>query len=230
MILIDANPIQNPDAAEQKLAALWNFTAGRRFCLLLVGQDEGVKLGVMASNRETEIRVGELVANLCATDGDDATISSCLVPETFQAANEVAIINLHWADRHLPLEGKNWGWQRYDPLSTVYATLASLPPGVLAVVGISLRALPHETFRASMFSAACSSTVEGQHLAEEVAWKVASAYGGIGVKLRRPLLQGRAVQRALGMQMRFPMSVLPVNIVSRFWHPPLQDRSSGPRP
>ena len=232
MILIDANPIQNPDAAENKLAALWEFTMGRRFCLMLVGAyREPVHLGVLAPDSGTEQQVSELVASLCRNDQGDANVEESLWLQTFKASPDSAIINMHWTARKMVLEDKEWWGQRFDPLSNVYAALSDLPPGVLGAAVISLRSLPSMQFRASMYAIASSSGFDAsEDLAYSTAWKIASAYGGIGVKMRRPLFQKRAIRRALALRFRFPFSLLPVNVVSRFWHPPLFDRTTGMPP
>jgi len=50
--------------------------------------------------------------------------------------------------------------------------------------------------------------------------RVASTLGGVGVRLRRPLLQRRAARRMLRGVLRRPVSVHRVEVVALFWHPP----------
>jgi hypothetical protein len=50
---------------------------------------------------------------------------------------------------------------------------------------------------------------------------VGSTFAGVGVQLRKPLAQRRAVRRVLEVKFRRPISIVPLNGVARFWHPPL---------
>ncbi|HSP65763.1 MAG TPA: hypothetical protein VLO10_06200, partial [Candidatus Deferrimicrobium sp.] len=127
---------------------------------------------------------------------------------------ELAAVNLVPTNRHIALESRTFGWQRSDPLRGTFLCLVSLPPGVVTAVALSLRALPSLGFALSLgvFAAGPSAAT---HVA-----RVASTFGGIGVRLRRPVLQRRAARRMMQGALRRPISVRRVEVVAHFWHPP----------
>ena len=137
-----------------------------------------------------------------------------MVPEMVRASTTVAAVNLVPTDRHIALESRTYGWQRSDPLRGTFLALVNMPPGAMAAVALSLRALPSLGFALSLGVFAVGPAAPS-HVA-----RVASTLGGVGVRLRRPILQRRAARRMLRGALRRPASVRRVEAVARFWHPP----------
>jgi hypothetical protein len=54
----------------------------------------------------------------------------------------------------------------------------------------------------------------------QVAVRVATSFAGVGVRLRRPFLQRRAIRRTLSGSVRRPSSIKRIEEVSLYWHPP----------
>ncbi len=134
--------------------------------------------------------------------------------EMVDMAIQVAAVNLVPTNRHLALESRTFGWQRTDPLRGTYLALANPPARTVTGIALSLRALPDLGFALSLGVFAAGTSV-----GTEVA-RIAASLGGVGVRLRRPLLQRRAARRMLTATMRRPASVRRVEVVALFWHPP----------
>jgi hypothetical protein len=220
--LVEACPVPTPADAERLLADLWQLTAGRGLGLFLFGLGDRVMLGVSAAHSGIEEAAASTIADQCG----GAVESGWMVAEMVIAATEVAAVNLVPTDRHIALESRTYGWQRSDPLRGTFLALVNLPPGAVAAVALSLRALPSLGFALSIGAFAA-----GPSAASHVA-RLAATFGGIGVRLRRPLLQRRAARRMLEGALRRPASIRRVEVVAHFWHPPYASdtalQTSGP--
>jgi hypothetical protein len=210
VFLVDACPLPTPADAERLLADLWQLTAGRGLGLFLFGLGERVMLGVSSAHAGVEETAASTIADQC---GGDVQLG-WMVAEMVDAAAEIAAVNLVPTDRHLRVESRTFGWQRSDPLRATYLALASGPQSTVTGVALSLRALPDLGFALSLGVFAAGGSAAG-----EVA-RIAATFGGIGVRLRRPLLQRRAARRMMRGILRRPASVHRVEVVAMFWHPP----------
>lgn len=211
MHLIEACPLPTPADAERLLANLWQLTSGRALGLSTLGlRGERVLLGVHCAHPDIEETAAATIAEQCGA----AVESGWMIPQVLDTAADVAAVNLLPIDRHLALDSRTFGWQRTDPLRGLFSALGNLAGDMMAGVALSLRALPDLSFVLSMAVFAAGPA------AGLTAIKVASTYGGIGVRLRRPVLQRRAVRRLLSATIRRPAAVERVEVVSRFWHPP----------
>jgi hypothetical protein len=208
--LIEACPVPTPADAERLLADLWQLTAGRGLGLFMLGIGDRVKLGVTAAHSGIEEAAASIIADQCG----GAVEVGWMVGEMIDAASEVAAVNLVPTDRHIAVESRTFGWQRTDPLRGTFLALVSAPEGAVAGVGLSLRALPDFGFALSLGVFAAGPA------AATVVARVASTFGGVGVRLRRPLLQRRAARRMARGALRRPASVRRVEVVALFWHPP----------
>lgn len=199
-----------PADAERLLADLWQLTAGRGLALFLVSLGDRVMLGVSAAHSGIE----ELAASTVADQCGGCVEPGWMVAETLDAATDIAAVNLVPADRHMAVESRTFGWQRSDPLRGTFLALASAPPGTMAAVALTLRALPDLEFALSLGAFAVGPSAPTQVI------RVATTLGGIGVRLRRPLLQRRAARRMVEGVLRRPASIRRVEVVAQFWHPP----------
>lgn len=221
--LVEAFPVPTPADAERLLAALWQLTSGRGLGLFLLGLGERVMLGVRAAHPGIEEAAASTIADQCGGSVE----AGLMVPEMLDASTDVAAVNLVPTDRHIAVESRTFGWQRTDPLRGTYLALVNAPDGALAGVALSLRALPDLAFAVSLGVFAAGDS------AGPVAARVAATFGGVGVRLRRPVLQRRAARRMLRGVLRRPVSIRRVEVVALFWHPPygagadLQDRCAG---
>jgi hypothetical protein len=208
--LIEACPVPTPADAERLLADLWQLTAGRALGLFLLGTGDRVMLGVTAAHSGTEQAAASVIADQCG----GAVEFDWMVSQVIDAASDVAAVSLVPTNRHIAVESHNFGWQRTDPLRGTFRSLVNRPEGSLAGVALSLRALPDLGFVVSLgvFAAGPSARTHAARLA--------SSFGGIGVRLRRPLLQRRSARRMVQGALRRPASVQRVEVVSLFWHPP----------
>jgi hypothetical protein len=210
MHLVEACPVPTPADAERLLADLWQLTAGRGLGLFLLGLGNRVMLGVQSPHPSVEEASASMIADQCG----GAVEPGWVVPEMVDMAVEVAAVNLVPTNRHLAFESRTFGWQRTDPLRGTYLALANPPAHTLTGVALSLRALPDLGFAVSLGVFAAGASV-----GTEVA-RIAASLGGVGVRLRRPLLQRRAARRMLSATLRRPASVRRVEVVALFWHPP----------
>lgn len=210
MYLVEACPVPTPADAERLLADLWQLTSGRGLGLLLLGLGERLMLGVTAAHTGIEEAVASTIADQCG----GAVQLGWMVPQMVDAATEIAAVNLVPTDRRIAVESRTFGWQRSDPLRGTFLALVNVPPGAFAGVALSLRALPDLDFALSLGAFAA-----GPSAASQVA-RLASTFGGIGVRLRRPMLQRRAAKRMVGGALRRPASIHRVEVVALFWHPP----------
>lgn len=210
MHLVEACPVPTPADAERLLADLWQLTPGRGLGLFLLGLGDRVVLGVQSTHPEVEETAASLVADQCG----GAVEPGWMVAEMVASATRVAAVNLVPSDRHLAVESRTYGWQRTDPLRGTFLVLANAPRGTLTGVALGLRALPDLGFAVSLGVFAA-----GGPAGSEVA-RLAASLGGVGVRLRRPLLQRRAALRMLSARLRRPATVRRVEVVARFWHPP----------
>ncbi len=208
--LVEACPVPTPADAERLLAGLWQLTSGRGVGLFLFGVGGRLMLGVTAAHSGVEEAVASSIADQCG----GAVEAGWMIPEMVDAATEIAAVNLVPTNRHLQVESRTFGWQRSDPLRGTFLALLNVPVGGLAGVAVSLRALPDLDFAVAIGAFAAGPSAPAQ-----VA-RVASTFGGVGVRLRRPLLQRRAARRMLGGALRRPASVHRVEVVALFWHPP----------
>jgi hypothetical protein len=210
MHLVEACPVPTPADSERLLADLWQLTAGRGLGLFLLGLGDRVMLGVQSPHVGVEQAAASLIADQCG----GAVEAGWMVPEMVHMAVEVAAVNLVPTNRHLALESRTFGWQRSDPLRGTYLALANPPASTLTGIALSLRALPDLGFALSLGVFAAGASV-----GTEVA-RIAASLGGVGVRLRRPMLQRRAVRRMLTATIRRPASIRRVEVVALFWHPP----------
>jgi hypothetical protein len=210
MHLVEACPVPTPADSERLLAGLWQLTAGRGLGLFLLGLGDRVMLGVQSPHPAIEEAAASMIADQCG----GAVEPGWMVPEMVDMAIQVAAVNLVPTNRHLALESRTFGWQRTDPLRGTYLALANPPARTVTGIALSLRALPDLGFALSLGVFAAGTSV-----GTEVA-RIAASLGGVGVRLRRPLLQRRAARRMLTATMRRPASVRRVEVVALFWHPP----------
>jgi hypothetical protein len=208
--LIEARPVPTPADAERLVADLWQLTAGRAFGLFLFGLGERVMLGVTAAHSGIEEAAASTIADQCG----GAVEGGWVVSETINAASEVAAVNLVPTNRHIAVESHTFGWQRTDPLRGTFLSLAGAPQGTLTGVSLSLCALPNLGFALSLGVLAVGPAAGSR------AATVASTFGGVGVRLRRPLLQRRAARRMVRGALRRPASMHRAEVVALFWHPP----------
>lgn len=211
MHLIEAYPIPTPADAERLLADLWQLTSGRAIGLFLLGlHGDRVMLGVHCHNAYVE----EAAASIIADQSGGAMEPGWAISQIFDVADDIAVVNLVPTDRHLALDSRTFGWQRTDPLRGAFTALANVRSDCVAGVGLTLRALPDLSFVVSLAAFACGEQ------AGLTAVRIASSFGGVGVRLRRPFRQRRALRRVLDASMRRPQSIKRVEVVSLFWHPP----------
>jgi hypothetical protein len=189
---------------------LWQLTAGRGLALFLFGLGDRVMLGVTSSHDSVEEAAASTIADQCG----GAVETGWMIPEMADAASELAAVNLVPTDRHLTVESRTFGWQRSDPLRGTYLALANTPVGVLTGVALSLRAIPDLAFAVSLGAFAAGPSARSQ------AVRLAASFGGVGVRLRRPIRQRRAARQMLRGALRRPLSVHRIEVVALFWHPP----------
>ncbi len=210
MHLIEASPLPTPADAERLMADIWQLSAGRGLGLYTLAIGGRVMLGVHSWHSGVEEAASTAIADQCG----GAVESGWMVPQMLNTASDVAAANLVPTNRHLEIESRTYGWQRSDPLRATFLSLANAPGHLLVGVAVSLRALPDLTFLVSVGTFAA-----GDGASTAVA-RLASTFGGIGVRVRRPVLQRRAVCRMLDAVARRPASVRRTELVTRFWHPP----------
>lgn len=211
MHLIQGNPLPTPADAERLVADLWQLTSGRPLGLYLFGlRGEGLTLGVQCATPYVEDLAASTIADHCGGQVEPGWA----IAQMIDVADEEAIINLVPTNRNLVTESKTFGWQRTDPLRSVFQTLKSVPPSSMAGVGLTLRSLPDLHFTVSIAAFAVGPG------SGPIAVRIASSYAGVGVRLRRPFMQKRAIRRTLAGQMRRPTSIKRVEDVTLYWHPP----------
>lgn len=211
MHLIEAYPVPTPADAERLLADLWQLTSGRAIGLYIFGfHGDRVMLGVHCHHPHVE----EAAASMIADQSGGAVEPGWAIAQMVEVADDISVVNLVPTDRQLALDSRTFGWQRTDPLRGAFVALSNLPRDTVAGVGLTLRALPDLTYVVSLAAFACG---DGAGL---TCVRVASSYGGVGVRLRRPFRQKRALRKVLDASLRRPQSIKRVEVVSLFWHPP----------
>ena len=211
MHLIEAVPVPTPADGERLLADLWQLTSGRALGLYMLGlRGNGVTLGVHCHEPYLE----ELAASTISDHIGGQIEPGWTVAEMIEVSDERSIVNMVPTDRNLSLNSTTFGWQRTDPLRGAYNALANIPQGSIAGTGITLRALPDFRFVVSMAAFAAGPG------SGPISVRVASSFAGVGVRLRRPFRQNRAIKRTLEAQMRRPQSIKRLEEVSSYWHPP----------
>lgn len=224
MIFIKPQPIPNPTEADQLMQAIWQYTTGRRIGLFIMAMNKNgtpyITLGVSAPNSVTEEGVAELICDY--TDGEVVEdIIDFLIP----TYGECAAFNIRHVNRFISVDEPQWGWQRYDPLRGVYSLLNRIPENVIAGIGITLFAAPSNN-NVPNFVVSATSFAVGDN-AQETARKLASTYGNIGVKIVRPVMQRRTIDRMLSNAYRRPVSIQSVSFVSHMWHAPFRSDNTG---
>lgn len=210
MLLIEARPVPTPADAERLVADLWQVTAGRGLALFTFGFGARVVLGVRCPHAGVEEAAAGVVADQCG----GAIESGEIVEEIAGSSLETAAVNLVPTERRLALESRTFGWQRSDPLRGTFLALRATPAGALSAVALSLRALPDLAFVASL-----GAFVTGRG-ARNHAVRLAASFGGVGVHIRRPVLQRQSARRMLAGALRRPAAVVRTEVVARYWHPP----------
>ena len=211
MHLIQGAPLPTPADAERLVADLWQMTSGRPLGLYLFGlRGQGLTLGVHSSTQYVEDLAASTISDHCGGTVEPGWAISQMI----DVADEHAVINLVPTERNLVLESKTFGWQRTDPLRSVFHTLTSVPSSSMAGVGLTLRSLPDLRFVVSIAAFAVGPG------SGPIAVRVASSYAGVGVRLRRPFMQKRAIHRTLEANLRRPSSIKRVEDVTLYWHPP----------
>ena len=211
MHLIEAFPVPTPADAERLLADLWQLTSGRAIGLYLFGlHGDRVMLGVHCHHDYVEAAAASMIADQTGA----AVEPGWAISQLIEVADDMSVVNLVPTERNLALDSKTFGWQRTDPLRGTFVALSNVPRDTVAGVGLTLRALPDLTWVVSMAAFACG---DGAGL---TCVRVASSFGGVGVRLRRPFRQKRAMHRVLDASLRRPQSIKRVEVVSLFWHPP----------
>ena len=210
MLLIDDASIPTPADAERLVANLWQVSAGRALGLFVLACGGHVRLGVHCWQPSLEETAARLIADQSGGDigrGD-------VVDDVIASAPDVAAANLLPVDRHLAIENRSFGWQRADPLRAAYLALRHTDPDAVVALGLSLRAVPDLGFVTSIGCVAA-----GPHAGISLA-RFAGAFGGLGVRVRRPLLQRRTCRRVMTAALRRPATMLRAELVAMFWHPP----------
>lgn len=210
MYLVEACPVPTPADAERMVAGLWQLTAGRGMGLFVLGVGDRLMLGVTAPHPGVEEAAATTIADQCG----GAVEPGWTVAAVIDASTEIAAVNLVPTDRHLAVESRMFGWQRTDPLRGTFLALIGAAHDGVAGLALSLRALPDLEFAVSLGAFAA-----GSGAAVQVA-RVSATLGGIGVRLRRPILQRRAARRMVRGALRRPASVHRTEVVALFWHPP----------
>lgn len=219
MLLIDSAAIPTPADAERLVADLWQASAGRALGLFVLAAGGTVHLGVHAWQQSLE----EAAAQLIADQSGGRVRSGDVVEDVLTSAPEVAAANLLPVDRHLAIENRSFGWQRADPLRGAFLALRNVDPGTVVALGLSLRAVPALGFVTSIGVVAAGPDA-GSSLV-----RFSSAFGGIGVRVRRPFFQRRTCRRVMSAALRRPAAVLRVELVAMFWHPPYSATDSSRR-
>ncbi len=211
MHLVEAYPIPTPADAERLVADLWQLTSGRALGLYLLGlRGERVMLGVHCQQAYVEDIAASTIADHCGGTVEPGWVISQMI----DVAEDVALVNMIPTERNLALESQTFGWQRTDPLRGAYNALANIDSQTMAGLGLTLRSMPNLQFLVSL-SAFAIGPDPGQ-----VAIRLASSLGGVGVRLRRPFRQRRALHRTLEAHLRRPASISRVEVVALYWHPP----------
>jgi hypothetical protein len=219
MVLIEGAKIKAPVQGERLVQNLWQMSLGTTLGLYIIGTgDRKTILAVSSPNQALEDAAASLIVADCEGDSHDGD----LIPEQILAHRDLAAYHLIPTYRGPRENSKSWGWQRVDPLKSTFAALARVPEETLAGFGLTMRSLPGETAAAIM--CVFSSGPESQM----IAYKIASSFAGIGVKVMRPSLQRRFVRRALAVKVPIflsylrPQCVLPMDELSAFWHPKIE--------
>ncbi len=211
MHLVEAYPIPTPADAERLVADIWQLTSGRAVGLFLLGlRGERVMLGVHCQTPYVEELVASTVADHCGGTVEPGWVISQMI----DVAEDVSLVNMVPTERNLALDSKTFGWQRTDPLRGAFNTLANIDSQTMAGIGLTLRATPNLQFVTSLSAFAIGPD------AGMTAIRLASSFGGVGVRLRRPFRQRRALHRTLEAQMRRPWTRARVEVVALYWHPP----------
>ncbi len=210
VFLIEPRPLPTPADAERLVADLWQLSAGRRLGLFLLGMGGRAMLGVTSSHRGIEETAAATISQQCG----GAVEPGWAVGQMLDTATEVRAVNLVPTDRHLALGSATFGWQRTDPLRGTFLALIATAPTALVGVALSLRPLPDLGFALSLGGFAAGPSAAG-----ELA-RLTASLGGVGVRLRSPVLQRRAAHRMLAAVLRRPASVHRAEVVALFWHPP----------
>ncbi len=225
MHLIEAYPIPTPADAERLVADLWQLTSGRAIGLYILGlRGERVMLGVHCAQPYVEDLAASTIADHCGGQIEPGWVISQMI----EVADDVSLVNMVPTERNLALDSKTFGWQRTDPLRGAYNSLANVDPYTMGGIGLTLRAMPNLQFLTSLSAFAIGPD------AGSTAIRLASSFGGVGVRLRSPFRQRRALHRTLEAQLRRPSTVARVEVVALYWHPPYgQDTPAtgiAPRP
>jgi hypothetical protein len=216
MILIKQAKIKAPVQGERLVQNLWQMSLGNTLGLYIMGTgDRKTILAVNSPNRALE----EEAASLVVADCDGTSEDGDLIPEQVMAHKDLSTYHLIPTYRGPRENSKSWGWQRVDPLNGTFAALERVPEETIAGFGLTMRSLPGEM--AASIMCVFSSGPESKM----IAYKIASSFAGIGVKVMRPSLQRRFVHRSMQVKVPIlisylrPHCVLPIDELSAFWHP-----------
>jgi hypothetical protein len=211
MHLIQAVPVPTPADAERLIADLWQMTSGRPLGLYMFGMHgRGMSLGVHCSSPYVE----DLAASTISDHIGGQVEPGWAITQMIDVADEVAVINMVPTDRNLAITSTTFGWQRTDPLRGAFSALTNTPAQSMAGVGLTLRSMPNLRFLVSMAAFAVGPG------AGPLAVRIATSFAGVGIRLRRPFMQRRAIQRTLNASLRRPASVKRIEEVTHYWHPP----------
>ena len=216
MIIINSAKIKAPVQGERLVNNLWQMSLGTTLGLYIIGTgDRKTVLAVSSPNQLVE----DEAASLIVADCDASSEEGDLIPEQILAHRELSTYHLVPAFRGTRENSKSWGWQRVDPLNGTFAALERVPEETIAGFGLTMRSLPGDKAAAIMcvFSSGPQSKM--------IAYKIASSFAGIGVKVVKPALQRRFVHRSMQVKVPVllsflrPQCVLPMDELSAFWHP-----------
>ncbi|MHB8718876.1 MAG: hypothetical protein ACYDAC_08305 [Candidatus Dormibacteria bacterium] len=216
MLLIGSASVPTPADGERLVANLWQVSAGRPLGLFVIACGGTVHLGVHSPQAALE----ETTALLIADSAGGSVSPASVVENALDSTAEVAAANLLPVDRHLVIENRSFGWQRADPLRGPLLALHRADPALVVALGLSLRAVPDLGFVTSIGAVAAGPGAAAALV------RFAASFGGIGVRVRRPLLQRRTCRRVMSAALRRPAAVLRVERVALFWHPPYGAASS----
>jgi hypothetical protein len=170
--------------------------------------------------------VEEDAADVIARAVDAPIEPGFLLLEEILSAPAVGVRHITPYPREFRPDSQAWGWDRADNLLDTYELLYDVEPGRIVGTVLAFRTLPG--LRAATAIASFAAGNE-DHEAQRVAYSLAATYAGTGARLSRLLNPRRFLHRALRAQVATwvswlrPHSLIRVDEMTAFWHPPLND-------
>jgi hypothetical protein len=210
-------PMPNPAAAEDVMSSLWGTsqTFASRISLWIVGWGDGkVHVAVAASVPKAESIAVETIG-LGAAPGESGAVSGDAVIASALASGDCYCIAIVPQYRDIPLKDTSWWRQNNDPLYPLQTRIEKTPPGRVTGSVFTFRAFAKGRSRASLTVFAAGED------AHELAEGIVAQYQAVGATSRVPILQRRALRRALAGQIRRPAFTVTQGSLEVYWHPPL---------